>query len=343
MRKFWIASVLVCAGLVAALVLLEISLRLVYSRLPSLAALEDSDYELLRRDAAGADRLAGPLESMLCRGDAVRRIAPGKQAKPAPGSFKLVVAGDSVVAGHGLEYEDGVAELLQKRLQKRIRRPTRLTKLGLPGGGICHVVSAGRRALERGADALVAVLFADDLENHQVLETRGEVVAFPGNIAGPRTRFLASHSYLANMVWLASLTRRQRPTAHTNSDESKLFVELVGDLVARARMKKTPLVLVLLAPTGLPHCPTPEPPGSRCTWMRKDMDLMASLLTAHGHVFVDLRTIWDGLPPRYPVREGSAFLRGGGMAIHPDGKGHQMVADAILPALIRALKPSMTW
>jgi len=92
-----------------------------------------------------------------------------------------------------------------------------------------------------------------------------------------------------------------------------------------------------------PFCPGDANPAEAkndaCDWMKVDLDMMAGQLEASGLPFLDLRRIWHGRPPRYPVAEAEAFAHGGGMPVHPDAVGHKLLADAILPALVQALRP----
>lgn len=46
---------------------------------------------------------------------------------------------------------------------------------------------------------------------------------------------------------------------------------------------------------------------------------------------------WDDGPPRYANEEDGAVHRGGSMPVHPDTRGHEMLAEAIMPRLLAAL------
>ena len=337
-NRIYLRFVLVIASLVFGALLSEISLRMVYSRLPSIVALSEVEYELLSKNRQDMEDLAGPLESLHCNGSVLLGRSEGSPAKPTAKDFRLAVVGDSVVAGVGAEPGHGVADLLSSKLQQRTGRSTELVQLGLPGGDICDVVGMARSELVHRVDAMVLVLFADDLQNYKMMNFNSKLIAFPEKISGWFPRVLATNSYLANFVWLATLPYTQS-SWRTSGDFSRLFVELVESLVARAKAQNTPLVVALLAPAGLPYCPRHSPSESFCGWMKRDMDLMARLLDALGMPYVDLRTIWDDRPPLYDKEEEGAFHGPavGGMAIHPSTKGHEVLADAIMPALLKAL------
>lgn len=335
-RSFW-GPLLALLGLVLALLVTEVLLRRHYYRLPSLMGLGGEDYKMYQYDLAALADRGGPLESLYCPGRTALMTRSPAPRVLQPGASHLAMVGDSVVAGHGAPAGKGVAALLEGKLRQRQGQAVALDAVGLPGAGICEIVITARRKLKAGADALVVVLFADDLEDRMAMRTRAGLIAFPQRISSAPLRYLASHSYVANLVWLVAADHAPRKLDRPVDEATReLFTELIAGLIQRARQHKKPLLLVLLGAAGQPFCPADALATSRCQWMKRDLNTMAALLDQRGFVYLDLRKVWDGHPPRFAAREQKSFAISG-MAVHPNGKGHELLMEKILPAVEKIL------
>jgi len=73
--------------------------------------------------------------------------------------------------------------------------------------------------------------------------------------------------------------------------------------------------------------------------MRRDMATMERWLAGAGLPVVDHRRFWHGKADVMLPRE-RVTLDGTGLPIHPNAAGHRMLAEALLPRVIEALKAS---
>ncbi len=327
-----------CVVVVAFFGCAEGALRLGFrGRLPSLGDVQRS--------------LAEPMETLPGAPGMDEIVCFEDQGDPAPwqppdrGPIRLVVTGDSVAQGVGASREElGVAQRLGVRLGEGLDRPVEARSLGVMGAEYCEVARRTRRALEDPEiDAVVHFVFADDLHRYARMWLRGQVLFLPNRIVDPTLRAAATHSFLVNLAWF-EISRRRPPaeeskTLQPSTETQQDFQRTLLALQEQARAMGKPLLIVLVPATDHPlGCGE----DSRLTHpmtrtMCLDLDLMAALLADAGVAALDLRTIWDEGALRAPPAEAEA-LGSGGYAVHPDDVGHDMLAEAIAPALLEKMK-----
>lgn len=318
-----------------ALTAVEGGLRLTHADLPSTAALADTGLNV--KGSRSAFLVGTSHEAPLCgRVAMVARDGGFKVLRygPAAGrALRLWVVGDSVTAGMGVQREQTYSAVLARALARRLDAPVELTIIGSPGGDYCTSLVRLHSALDRERPDLVLwQLFADDLVRWPALKTGLGVVRPPEYAGHPLVRALVSRSYLANLAWFAlspppPLTRAARPK----------FVAGARALGRRVRAAGAALVVELLSPAGMPHCLDDPPPETTCAWMRRDMATMKRWLTEAGLPPIDHRTFWHGKPDVMLARERVA-LEGDGLPIHPNPAGHRLLAEALQPYVLKALK-----
>lgn len=318
-----------------ALTAVEGGLRLTHADLPSTAALADTGLNV--KGSRSAFLVGTSHEAPLCgRVAMVARDGGFKVLRygPAAGrALRLWVVGDSVTAGMGVQREQTYSAVLARALARRLDAPVELTIIGSPGGDYCTSLVRLHSALDRERPDLVLwQLFADDLVRWPALKTGLGVVRPPEYAGHPLVRALVSRSYLANLAWFAlsppsPLARAARPQ----------FQAGVAAAARRVRAAGGALVVQVLGPSGMPRCPPRSPPDAPCSWMAQDMASMTRWLASAGLPLVDHRRFWHGKPDVMLARE-RVSLRGGGMPIHPNAAGHRLLAEALLPHVVRALE-----
>ncbi len=108
-------------------------------------------------------------------------------ASPAPAGsvVRLVVIGDSLTAGYGLEQDDGLVPQLGRWLEANGAPPVELVNMGVSGD-----TTAGGRArlgwaLAEGADAVILALGGNDvLRGIDPAESRANLTAMLADLAG---------------------------------------------------------------------------------------------------------------------------------------------------------------
>ena len=342
--KKWL---LLCGSILFALLIGEVGLRLRYPGLPSLSPLEESpmevkyfqwsDYPPMKEDRDLS--LSCREQSYVVEPGSVREMSFGEGEGPP---LKLWVAGDSVTMGYGVPRGTEFGSLLAGRLAKLTGGQVVLRNLGINGAGFCAVL---RRLNENvrsdGApDVVVLTLFADDLEDRAMVAVKSRLVAFPDRVDSTPIRLLVSNSYVANLIWygISAQQEKQRTTRRYIDDKGQaLFKDSVTYMRDRLKEQGTVLVTVLLSPAGLHFCADEPVPGSRCAWLGPDMDLIARLLKESEIPFVDLRHVWEDKPTMIIHEELGRMRRGLELGVHPDEKGHQVLADEMWPAVEEGL------
>ncbi len=319
-----------------ALAAAEVALRLFYDDLPSLAGLADGEYE------------AGVIPHALFTGPPcsetsyVRRPGGDLVLKDRTAdTFLLAIGGDSVAGGQGASRHDlSVGPQVARRLQRDRGGAVRTWNLALPGAGYCSVVRAVHEALDTEVpDAMVLLLFADDLVDRALLSVEGAPVALPGNVTGPARRWAVGRSYLANLIWFRSLISEEAfPQRFIAPEGQDAFVTTLRDLDGRLDELGVPRVVALLGPVALPRCPDPPNPGTPCEWMPEDLALLGRLLTEAGVEYVDLHRVWEGHDDVECEWERDIPLDVG-IPVHPNDHGHALLADARHLQLVAALDP----
>jgi lysophospholipase L1-like esterase len=335
---------LALAGCALALAAVELTLRLRYDALPSLAAVSDGE-QLPRELAAPAPGAFRGLRMPLCRdGVGFEPRPPAWTARVGEGGgepIALWAAGDSVNLGFGVRPEQSYAQLLARRLAEHSGRPVQLRNISVNGGSFCQYLRElnGHLALER-PDLVMVSVFADDLADRALYLVDGVVVAHPSQAALPLTRALVARSYLANLLWITWRSRwgGAEPRFVSPGDQA-WFGEAFAALDQRLQQAGVPLVLVQLAPVGSPLCQHPSPPEG-CAALEADARLMASLLREHGLRPLDLSGFWEERPGRTLELEREELELRGALPIHPDPRGHAELAEALWPSLLSAWEAS---
>ena len=252
------------------------------------------------------------------------------------GAFNLAVVGDSVVEGVGAPPDQGVADLLGRRLGQTTGLNVRVIRRGRSGANLQQKVELSRDIVKnRVADLVVVVLFSDDLNFGRMVARRGEVIDLLDKRPSWLMRTLVSRSYLVNALWMVwRATVHQTRTQFLTHQERAHMVSMMGELGQQARAANIPLVLSILPASGMALCPPRPEPGSGCNVALLTMDTMAEILREANQAFVDLRFIWADGRPRIPQIELDDMHSGKlGIAVHPNAEGHAMVAEALLPVV----------
>lgn len=271
--------------------------------------------------------------SIVCRIDNTAFRSP----EPPPGLFRLAVVGDSVVAGIGAEESNGVADVLGRELGALLGLPVRVTNLGSIGADFCVVAQKVSAALSvKPYDALVHVLFADDLMPYLRIVVGKITLLLPSRIENPLLRSLMSHSYCANALWvhLPYIHRPFERIVPVPEDIRESFKAAMVQISASAEKAGVPHLVVLLSFPE--HAWRRDNPDAQISpWSRisdSHLEAMAALLDEAGVPFLDLRSVWDDEPVHVCAAE-LPELAIGGAGVHPDDAGHALLARRILPAL----------
>lgn len=264
-------------------------------------------------------------------------------ALPTPdgAAFNLAVVGDSVVKGIGAPPGQGVAEVLAARLQATLQSVVQLHSRGRMGADFeMSVLEADALVARRKVDAVAVILFSDDLNAADMVMQKGVIVDLLDQRPSWTMRNLVPRSYLVNLAWL--VWSSWSPSTHQQMlgprQEARL-VRLARRLVRRSRQTDVPVLFALLPASGLALCATAVTRQSECNLVLYTLDGLARILQQAGGQYVDLRFIWNNGPARIPANElRDMKSRRLGIAIHPDARGHAMVADAVLPTLVQAIR-----
>ena len=310
LRRFALAVVSLACGVALA----EGALRVSYSTLPSLAG------------------LAG--DTSWREGDAIQRcdaraLAPRHRPQPPASERRLLVVGDSVALGFGVPDNARFGARIAERLSAAGPRWSEVNG-ALAGGTACITLELARGALSTTrADLAVVALFADDLMEAPRFSVNGRSVAFPDTVHTPALRWIVTHSYAMNAGWWAFATAfldRSRSLGHDGPTVAA-FVAALDDVRRAATENRTPVVLTLLPPAGLPFCASGGTEPEVCA-LRGEQDRIAELLSDAWPGWVDLRAVLDGGDYRLDVEKAD-----GRLDIHPNEAGHLLIAEALLPVV----------
>lgn len=267
-------------SLAVALLASEGLLRLRYDDLPSLAALDGTGLTLKPADPS----LPACPERLDWADNKRQRWRDGP-----PPLVRTWFVGDSTTAAVGVLDEQswwlnvGYAVAGQGAAQ--------VTNLAVPGASICGVA---QQLLDHAAknpppDLLFVGVFADDLEEHQVLSVKSQNVLLPGS-APAWLRPWVTRSYAANLVWFAIEPRRDTVNERALAPQGLVeFRAVVDRITTWAESHQVEVRFVVMAPSGQRQCPDPMPPGSDCQRFAHDLDRMAEALIADGRPVLDLR------------------------------------------------------
>jgi lysophospholipase L1-like esterase len=357
----WIALLL---STVVGIFAVEFGLRQVYATLPSIAALQGSDFRLERLVDLAEDpdlslchevrtflshrsRWISPgaasgvhfaaLEHVSMDGDGAVRFVGSRGGNTAR---RVWIAGDSLAYGLGVRPEESFGVRLAGQVTLQTGGQVELRNLSVPGAGYCTVVQRVATALKtHPPDVVLLVLSADDLEERLMLQVNGKLVAPPDLASGRLTRWMVNRSWFANLLWfrvsaLSELSQGER-RRFVGSATKDSFRSAVSGLNERIAAGGGRLVVAIVEPPGMPLC-RGALAQDRCGWLKDDMATMAGLLSEAGIEHSTIAGIWSGRLDDIVPRE-HALARQGVLAMHPSAAGHQTIADAIWPVLKSAL------
>ena len=349
------------ASTALGVIAVEWGLRWVYPYLPSISALQGSDFRLERLVDLAEDpdlslchevrtflshrsRWVGPgaasgvhfaeLSSVDTSGDgSVRRFGSGG------GGRTLWIAGDSLAYGLGVEANETLGAHLSQSITRQTGGGVETRQLAVPGAGYCTVVQRVAGAMVRHTpDIVLLVLSADDLEERLMLSVRGQLVAPPDLASGRVTRYLVQRSWFANLLWFRVTAWResnQEDQRFVGAETQDAFRTAMAELNRRVSDAGGRLVVSIVEPPGMPHC-SGSLMQERCEWLKSDMGTMSRLLSEARVTHQTVEGIWgagfDSIVPR--ERE---IARRGMLAMHPSAEGHAKLAEEIWPFLASSM------
>jgi len=262
--------------------------------------------------------------------------------------LRMLVAGDSITLGDGVEPHETYAAIVAMALSKQENRPVEVVNAGVNAAGYCHVIRAVHRHLEdQSYDQVLVGLFADDLEQRAITLVGGQVRADPSMVDGP-IGSLASQSYVFNWLWLKQLewiVSRQtddgrHPPAHVTRPGRTISVQTMDNFRRSIDgvLGYEPWLL-LIPPVGGPLCSAVPEVGSECDWLGADMDRMVQILSEYGERFVDLRALWRDGEDHTQALEQRWWREHGRLPVHPNAAGHARLGNAVVSAILKK-KPS---
>ena len=339
----------------------EWGLRWVYPYLPSISALQGSDFRLERLVDLAEDRdlslchevrtflshrsrWVGPgatsgvhfaeLSSVDATGDgSVRLFGSGGTSR------KLWIAGDSLAYGLGVEANETLGAHLSQSITRQTGGGVETRQLAVPGAGYCTVVQRVAGAMVKNRpDVVLLVLSADDLEERLMLSVQGQLVAPPDLASGRVTRYLVQRSWFANLLWFRLTAWRE------SSQQSKRFVgqetqddfrSAMAKLNRRVSASGGRLAVSIVEPPGMPHC-SGSLMQERCEWLKADMVTMSRLLDQAGVTHQMVQGIW-GRSMEFIVPRERGMAQRGMLAMHPSAAGHAKLAEEIWPFLASSM------
>ena len=342
----------------------EFGLRQVYPTLPSIAALQGSDFRLeqlvdladdpdldlcheVRTFLSHRSRWLSPgaasgvhfaaLQHVSMDGDGVVRSF-GSQGANHP--RQLWLAGDSLAYGLGVNPEESFGSHLAGRVTRHTGGQVQLRNLAVPGAGYCTVVQRVAAALQQhDPDVVLLVLSADDLEERLMLQVNGQLVAPPDLATNRVVRWMVNRSWFANLLWfrLAALSElangeRSRFVGAATKDGFQTAMKVLNQRVSSRGGR---LAVAIVEPPGMPLC-RGALSKSRCGWLYEDISTMSALLTEVGIQHQKIEGIWSGSLSDIVPKE-HALAKQGMLAMHPSATGHQIIAEALWPVVEQSL------
>lgn len=298
--------------------LAEAALRFAYPTLPSLAGL------------VGPTTWQEGEAIQKCNARALKRVEP---PEAAPRGRKLLVVGDSVALGFGVQRNARFGAILAGLLA-RSGQPWSEVNGAFAGGTACITLALSKAAMtETHADLAVVALFADDLMEAPRFWVNGHRVAFPDTVHMPALRWIIERSYAANTIWWGTETLLFNRAQSLSRDREtlKTFHDSLDQVREQGIASGTPVILTLLPPAGLPACAKGATEPEVCE-LGEELDRIAARLDEWWPGWVDLRTVLNDGDYRLDVEK--ADLR---LDVHPNEAGHVRIANGLYPAASAAV------
>jgi lysophospholipase L1-like esterase len=278
----------------------------------------------------------GVHKGLLYRTNSAGFRGPEYEEAKAPGTFRLVIVGDSFTMGSGVGEEQAYPALVEAKLNARGRLShVEVLNLGLAGLNLALIVQRLETlGLRFHPDLIVYGFTVNDIEGPAYRASRAESVA----AAQARwQRFAGSPSYLLRLLWPGwlSLTElvRARPGSYSYELEDNYFhnpdawAGLAGGLDRLAAIGKTHGVCVhVLLHTVLHHL------GSSHV-LRPIYERVAGAASERGLTVTQSFPVFRGRDERTLVV--------GAYDLHPNAAGHRLLARALVAGL-RGL-PARCW
>ena len=258
--------------------------------------------------------------------------------------LRLLVVGDSVTIGQGVQPMDTWAAGLALNMSEETGRRVEVMNAGVNASGYCGAFRMVHHQYAHAVfDKVVIGLFADDLEQRAVILEDGEVYANPNHVDGV-VGVVASSSYAFNWMWLKvvesaialTMEKGGAPPSYWVPSGRSVPAETLDNLARAIGAVRTYAPIYLLnPPSGQGLCSRPTP-NSECDWMQKDMALMAEALVNSGELWVDNRTLFQGESTAFTLpEERSWFQETGRLPVHPNALGHERIARSVPSAWLR--------
>jgi len=186
-----------------------------------------------------------------------------------PGVYRVIVLGDSVALGHGVEDSETFSAVLERKLSEV--RPAEVINMGVSGFGTAEeLIQLHNVGLAYQPDLVVLTYFQNDpynnvvsklfaVENNALVRTRENFV--PAIFIRDRLYAIPGYSWLCQNSHLLNLIRNRfsayftEKLAHENRigtettdvltpEEAQLTRELLNAVIAEARSRRTPLIIL---------------------------------------------------------------------------------------------------
>jgi lysophospholipase L1-like esterase len=250
--------------------------------------------------------------------------------KKPPGTWRVLVVGDSFTAGWSVPREDLFVERIERSLNERATggRRFELMNVSQPGWDTREEVSQIKRFIDAGyePDAVLIVFFINDATN---LDTHPEIVWRMHKYVYERDGFLNRHSRLFD--WVDFLLRRSRATSMTIDDYRRSFEEEgVGRIRWTLARQALQAAHTKLGSLGIPLGLVIFPVLIELDASHGLSDLYAYVETYCAEIGVPVLNL---LPAFYGKKPASLWV--GPANSHPNAEANRIAAPAIEEFLIR--------
>ncbi|MEE2752059.1 MAG: hypothetical protein VX519_11575 [Myxococcota bacterium] len=314
-------SVLILVGTLGV----EAGIRMCFEALPSMAAKDLVPEPSTPCEPGPATPLPVPAWS--------KTFNPGSLA-----SLDIVVSGDSMALGPGVQPEESFPWLLGEELAQQLDAQVTLTNLSINSGTGCDTVGRLLNYLRhQQVDLALTAFFADDLQPYKGASQHGTLYVDPQQVDGLPAQSLLTHSYAANWFWWKVIQPRSPATGATFNAEKTALQLGLNSLHKETNRQGIHSLSTLLAPTGAPLCSTMRPdsrPLHECAQLQFGSETLHELLTQNATHFVDLSELWNGSAVAFLPEEHAAMNETQRLPIHPNAYGHKSIATALFPALL---------